>query len=183
MKKLSILIITILCALILSGCQEPLRFAPSEPMKQGAELTHELAKKINNEGTEPNSQASQKMVQGTQIALSYMGRPKVPPDPEQFDTITSLAQIDAEKRPDPWDVADSMLELGIGICALFGGVYGTKAVGLLKQAKTKSKALKEIIAGNEVFKKQNASTATAFKQAHQSQSKETRKIVAEMKAA
>jgi hypothetical protein len=74
-----------------------------------------------------------------------------------------------------------MLELGIGICALLGGVYGTRAVGFLRQTRTKSKALKEIITGNELFKKQNASSALAFKQAHQNQSAQTRQIVTEMK--
>jgi hypothetical protein len=86
------------------------------------------------------------------------------------------------ERPDGWEVADSALELGIGLCALLGGVYGTRAVGFLRQARTKSKALKEIIAGNELFKKQNGSSASAFKQAHQNQSTQTRQIVTEMKA-
>ena len=75
-----------------------------------------------------------------------------------------------------------MLEMGIGICALLGGVYGTKAVRFLKDVRGKSKALKEIIAGNEQFKKQNQSHAAAFKQAHQSQSPQTRQLVAAMKA-
>jgi hypothetical protein len=41
--------------------------------------------------------------------------------------------------------------------------------------------LQEIIAGNELFKKQNEVQASAFKQAHQTQSAATRQIVAEMK--
>ena len=97
-----------------------------------------------------------------------------------FQLAHTALQQGAE-RPDAWEVADSMLELGIGICALLGGVYGTRAVGFLRQAKTKSKALKEIITGNELFKKQNVSSAIAFKQAHQNQSNKTRQIVAEMK--
>jgi hypothetical protein len=75
-----------------------------------------------------------------------------------------------------------VLELGIGICALLGGVYGTRAVGFLKDARTKSKALQEIIAGNELFKKNNQTQVSAFKESHRSQSPETRQIVAEMKA-
>jgi len=42
--------------------------------------------------------------------------------------------------------------------------------------------LKEIIAGNELFKKQNPAQATVFKEAHQAQSPQTRQIVAEMKS-
>ena len=86
------------------------------------------------------------------------------------------------QRPDAWQVADNALELGIGICALLGGVYGTRAVRFLKHARTKSKALQEIIAGNELFKKHNGSSAVAFKQAHLNQSSATRQVVAEMKA-
>jgi len=40
----------------------------------------------------------------------------------------------------------------------------------------------EIIDGNELFKKQNASATAAFKQAHQTQSPQTRQLVAQMKA-
>jgi hypothetical protein len=72
--------------------------------------------------------------------------------------------------------------LGIGISALLGGVYGTRAVGFLKNAQAKSKALKEIIAGNELFKNQNESSVAAFKQAQQNQSSTTRQLVTEMKA-
>ena len=120
---------------------------------------------------------------------SYFGLPaEFPPSGTAEDVLgesnfqlarTALQQ--GADRPDAWKVADSMLELGIGICALLGGVYGTRAVGFLRQAKTKSRALKEIITGNELFKKQNASSASAFKQAHQNQSAQTRQIVAEIK--
>ena len=45
----------------------------------------------------------------------------------------------------------------------------------------KLQALQEIIAGNELFKKQNRSQAAAFKQAHSQQSPLTRQIVAQTK--
>jgi len=90
-----------------------------------------------------------------------------------------LAQ--AAQRPDGWQAADNALELAIGICALLGGVYGTRAVRFLKQAKSKSRALKEIIEGNELFKKQHTGSTPAFKAAHKDQSPTTRQIVAEMK--
>jgi hypothetical protein len=53
---------------------------------------------------------------------------------------------------------------------------------ILKNARGKSDALKEIIAGNELFKNQNQAQTAAFKQAHQSQSPQTRQLVAKMKA-
>jgi hypothetical protein len=88
---------------------------------------------------------------------------------------------ESSERPDPWQVTDAILEMGIGICSVLGGVYGTKAVRFLKDTKGKSNALKEIISGNELFKTQNQSQATAFKQAHQNQSLQTRRLVAQMK--
>ena len=68
------------------------------------------------------------------------------------------------------------------LCGLAGGIYGARAVRFFKQAKVKSQALKEIIQGNELFKKQNADSSQAFKDAQKGQSTETRQIVTEMKA-
>ena len=115
--------------------------------------------------------------------------PKELPPAETVEEILSESNLQlaetalqsAVDRPDPWQVADSMLDLGIGVCALLGGVYGTRAVRFMKDARGKTKALKEIIAGNETFKKQNESAATAFKQAHSTQSPQTRQFVAQMK--
>ncbi|MBL7188228.1 MAG: hypothetical protein ISS70_18040 [Phycisphaerae bacterium] len=66
--------------------------------------------------------------------------------------------------------------------ALLGGVYGTRAVRFLQEIRTESRSLQEIIAGNELFKKQNQAQVAAFKQAHSNQSPQTRQIVARAKA-
>lgn len=175
--KTGIVTIVLLAVLLLGGC-EALRFAPKESQKQAAELTHFLAKKVNEQGTAPASPASQQLVTGTMAALAYTGRPTTPPDPEQFDTIAAQANQEALERPDPWKVADSVLELGIGISALLGGVYGTRAVRFLQQAREKSKALQEIVIGNELLKENGAN----FKTAHRAQSPGTKAIVAEIRA-
>jgi len=78
-------------------------------------------------------------------------------------------------------LTDAGLELAIAISALIGGIYGTKAVAYLKQARVKSKALKEIIEGNELFKKLNNDSTVAFKEAQKNQSPETKQIVAQLK--
>lgn len=183
MKKECIIVMVVVMVFGCMGCEEPLRFAPSEVIKEASELTHLLARKIESEGTEAHSPASKQLVKGTQANLTYVGRPKVQPDPEQFDTITSQAQSDAEQRPDAWQVADSAMDLGIGICALLGGVAGTKGVKALMDARAKSKALQEIVAGNELFKNKgdpniNGAFATAQNEA---QSKETKQVVAQLK--
>jgi len=182
------LIIAILFCAVLSffafGCEETFRLAPTEAIKQSNELTFELAKKIDEQGTDAKSPASQKMVQGTLVSLNYSGRPKEPPDPEQFDTIVQQGQVDAQERPDAWQIADSALELGIGIAALFGGVAGMKGVKLLSEARAKSKALKQIIEGNELFKvtaDEKAKKEFAEAQNAKQTLVETKKIVADVK--
>lgn len=96
--------------------------------------------------------------------------------------LAASAIADSAVRPTSWDMADAAMELGIGICAVLGGVYGAKAAKFLKDAKAKSQALKEVIAGNELFKSGNADRTEAFKQAQAGQSPQTRTLVAELKA-
>ena len=191
MKRITMSLI-LLCILS-AGC-DSLRFAPSEAQKQNAWLHNRTAlvaaQTARAEETSEQLQALTQLSEAQSRAFSsYFGLPKEFPQAETAGDILSESnwqlaetalQVGAE-RPDPWQVADSMLELGIGVCALLGGVYGTRAVRFLKDARTKSQALQEIIACNELFKKQNDSQATAFKQAHADQSAQTRQIVAQMK--
>lgn len=184
----------IACALVCVGC-ESLRFAPSEQQKQNAWL-HNRTSMVAAE-TARDENASEKLQGLTKLGelqsrafVSYNGLPNEFPQAETAEDILAqsnwqlagTALVESNQSPDAWQVADSVLELGIGICALLGGVYGTRAVKFLKDAQTKSKALKEIIQGNELFKQQNESSVVAFKQAQQNQSTTTRQIVAEMKA-
>ena len=191
MKKMSVTI-SVLCFLLV-GC-ETLRFAPSEAQKQNAWL-HNRTAQVATEAARAE-QASEKLQALTQLGelqsrafVSYCGLPKEFPQAQTAEDIlresnwqlaqTALGQ--SADRPDTWQVADSALDLAIGICALLGGVYGTRAVRFLKDARIKSQALKEIITGNELFKKQNQAQASAFKEAQHNQSLPTRQIVAQMK--
>lgn len=179
--------------LFLAGC-DSLRFAPNEAQKQNAWLHNRTATVTAETARAEN--ASEKLQALTQLGevqsrafTSYCGLPKEFPTAETAEDILSesnwqLARTAMQAgagRPDAWEVADSAMELGIGICALLGGVYGTRAVRFLREAKTKSQALKEIIAGNELFKKQNEGQAAAFKQAHSNQSPQTRQVVVQAK--
>jgi len=178
----------------LAGC-DSLRFAPSEAQKQNAWLHNRTAivtaETARAEETSPTLKALTQLGEVQSRAFSsYCGLPKefLPAETAEDILAESNWQLagtalqESAERPDPWQVADSMLEMGIGFCALLGGVYGTRAVGFLRQAKTKSNALHEIIAGNEQFKKLNQTQSPAFKQAHQNQSPQTRQLVATMKA-
>jgi hypothetical protein len=192
MRRITMSLTLLCCAL--TGCGN-LRFAPTEAQKQNAWLHNRTAivtaETARAEDTSPKLQALTKLGEVQSRAFSaYCGLPKEFPAAETAEEIlaesnfqladTALQQ--SAERPDPWQTADAMLQMGIGICSVLGGVYGTKAVRFLKDARGKSDALKEIIAGNELFKKQNQSQAVAFKQAHQNQSAPTRQLVAAIKA-
>jgi hypothetical protein len=191
MKKI---ILTAGILFFMAGC-DSLRFAPGEVQKQNAWLHNRTlaiaAEEAGDEGTSEELQALTQLGEKQSRAfVSYYGLPEEFPAADTAEEILSESNFkiaeaaiqESSERPDEWQVADSAIDLGIGIFALFGGVYGTQAVRFLKTAKTKTQALKEIISGNEYFKKQNESAATAFKQAHANQSPQTRQIVTELKA-
>jgi len=157
-KLFTIVVILIAACLLCTGCQS-LRFAPTEAQKETAELTDGLAGKINTGGTAPGSEASEKLCDGTRAAALYMGRPKVPADPDRFDTVVARANVDAAARPsanDVFDAADKGLSLAAELAILFGvggaGVAGKKLIDWVALARTKGKALSEIIRGNELLK-------------------------------
>jgi hypothetical protein len=183
-----------LMCFLLAGCNS-LRFAPTEAQKQNAWLHNRTATiSVDTARAENASEKLQALTQLSELQSrafsSYYGLPKEFPQADSAEEIlaesnwqlTQTALQQGADRPDAWQVANSMLELGIGICALLGGVYGTRAVRFLRETRAKSKALQEIITGNELFKRQNQSQIAAFKEAHKSQSSQTRQIVAQIKA-
>ncbi len=191
MKKNWILIL--LSVVILSGC-DTLRFAPGETQKQNAWLhnrTAQLAADIAGDQDDPEALRDLTQlceIQSRAFSADY-GLPKEFPPAESVDDILAgsnyvIARDAASysaRRPDFWTITDGAIDLGIGLAALFGGIYGVKATGFLKQARKKSEALREIIIGNELFKRNNAGSKEQFKAAHNSQSSKTRGIVAEIK--
>jgi hypothetical protein len=179
--------------LILTGC-ETLRFAPTEQQKQNAWLHHRTtqiaADTARQEGSSNKLMALTGLSQLQSRAFTaYYGLPKELPAADTADEILAESNVELAKqalsesheRPDAFELANSVFDLAIGISALLGGVYGTRAVRFLKDARAKSTALQEIITGNELFKNQNADQAAAFKQAQALQSPQTRQLVAQMK--
>lgn len=192
MKK--ILMILIVSSLLFAGC-DSLRFAPTETQKQNAWL-HNRTTAIAAE-TARVENASERLKSLTHLSelqsrpiSAYIGGPKEFLPAETAEeiltqsnfTLAKTALQQSVQRPDLWQLADSGLELAIGIFALLGGVYGTKAVWFLRQARTKSEALREIVGGNELFKNKYEAYAGAFKEAHKYQSPQTRQIVTEIKS-
>jgi len=182
-----------MAAILLTGC-DSLRFAPTESQKQNAWLHNRTAAMTAEIARDESVSDKLKALSSlselqSRPFVSYYGLPKEFPQTETAEDILAESNVqlaraaltESSQRPNGWEFADNALELAIGICALLGGAYGTKAVQFLRETKTKSQALKEIIAGNEIFKKQNADSVAAFKQAHQVQSPATRQIVAETK--
>jgi len=186
--------LVLLCA-VTGGCQG-IRFAPGEAQKENAWLHHRTtaitSQKAKEEDTSDELQALAKRGEiQSRAFVSYCGLPEKFPEAETVEDILSGSNVklartaiaESAKRPDAWKLADGALELAIGVAGLFGGVYGVRTVKFLKDARTKSKALKEIIEGNELFKQENRSNAQAFKQAHKNQSPQTRQLVAQFKGA
>lgn len=184
----------LLVLMLAAGGCDSLRLALSEQQKQNAWL-HNRTAAVAAE-TARSEQSSQELVALTQLSelqsrafTAYCGLPQEYPPAESAQQIlgeanwqlANAAVTESAARPDPWQVADSVLEFGIGLCALLGGVCGTRAVQFLKDARTKSQALREIIQGNELFKKQQPAQTEAFKAAQQDQSPETRQLVAVLK--
>ncbi len=192
MKK--ILAGLILVIIFVAGC-DSIRFTPAEEQKQNAYLHNRTAAIAADTAKDEGS--SQKLVALTKLQevksrafVGFNGLPQQLPKAETAEDvlseenseITNTATIQSAQRPDMWGLTDSAMELAIALCGLAGGIYGTKAVRFFKQAKVKSQALKEIIRGNELFKKLNADSADAFKEAQKNQSPQTRQIVTEIKS-
>jgi hypothetical protein len=189
------LIFVLLCiSIFVCGCGS-LRFAPSQEQKANAWLHNRTAAAAAEAAKD--EAASNKLQQLTELSklqsrsfVSYFGLPKELPAGDSTEEILSqpswqLAEASlsqSSQRPEVWEVTDSALELGIAIAALFGGIYGTRAIGLLKEARSKSKALKEIIESNELFKRNCPEQVSAFKDSQKNQSASTRQIVAGIKS-
>ena len=158
------------------------RFPASEAQRQGAELTHLLAKKINSEGTDPESDAGRKVVDGTATSLAYTGRPKQMPNPDEFNTINDQAGQEAVQSPNIGGILDSGLEIGLGIAALMTGAGGIKLAQNLRRVHAKAKGFTEVVGNNEQFKRLATQEVwDLFKRAQVIQTEPTRKLVAETK--
>jgi hypothetical protein len=185
--------IVILAGLLAAGC-DSLRLAPTEAQKRNAwshmQTTRITAQTANAEKCSPKmvGLASLGAKQAEVFAADY-GMPKELPQGATAEEAMAEANWqgadealrDSQQRPDAWAVADGVLEFGVGLAGLLGGVYGTRVLRFVSEARAKSKALKEIVEGNELFKKRNPSVATDFKESHNSQSQETRQLVAGLK--
>lgn len=158
----------------LSGCDKPLRFAPTESQKQLALRTHLNAKKIDAVGSDPCSPVSSQVKEGTRVSLDYIG---LPADPDIADYPATLTQAgtDATKRPTSKEVFNAvnkslnLVELilmiiggttGLGAVA-FGARKGVKYVSSLKSTASEfeqdfiaiEKAFIEVIGAEQEFKR------------------------------
>lgn len=192
-----LVLVLVFCMLIgVIGCGDsPLRFAPTQQQKQSAYLldrtVQTAAVQAKVEGASEQLQAlTSEATNQTAAVVSFYGMPQeIPPSstaddlllPENKET-TQQAAFQSTARPDPWDVADHFLEMGIALAGVVGGVYGSKAAGAIGIARQKSQALREVVRNNEVFKREaGTETAKQFNQAQGVQSDSTKKIVSELR--
>ena len=194
-KEKYILVVSGIMGLLLmnTGC-DVLRFAPSEVAKQNAYVHHRTVQAASvqakqEETTETLQSLTEQATQQSEAILAYYGLPaEIPPSDtvpeilsEDNRTLAQTARIEAIQRPDPWDIADHLLELGIGIGGVIGGAFGVRMVRKLQMAREKSNALREIVKGNELFKRDNPEFTDAFKQSQQGQSVHTKTLVTALK--
>ena len=192
MKKL-MLVVMVGCVSV-CGC-DAMRFVPGEAMKENAGVHQRTAQLAADtavaEDTSHMLQALTTLCRSQSRAfVADYGLPKELPEVDTAEQVLSQANRQlassavgqAQRRPDFWDATDGLLELGIGIAGIIGGMYGLRTGQFLKCARDKSQALKEIVNSNELFKQLNAEASDAFKQAHKNQSPITRGIVTEIKA-
>lgn len=190
MKKL---IVLSLVMAVVAGCGV-VRLEPNETQKQNAWLHNRTAvmaaKMAQGQQVSPELEGLTRLgeLQSRAIAVDY-GQPKDIPAAWSVEQILAQGSFDLAEtalghvndRLDTWDVADGLIEAGIGIAGLFGGAWAIGLVGFLRKVKIKSNALREVVVGNEIFKKQNISMTQAFKTAHKEQSSATRQLVAQLK--
>jgi hypothetical protein len=175
------------------GC-DSLRFAPGEVQKANAYLHHRTAQMAADAARD--EAASTDLVQLTALSevqsrafMADYGLPRELPAAERVEdvlaessrAIAADALAMSAERPDAWAVADGLLEAGLAVAGILGGAWGIRAVQFIKRTREKSQALREIIRGNELFKRTSADAAEAFKAAHKDQSPQTRQIVTELK--
>lgn len=191
MKK--IVLILAVSSIFLAGC-EALRFAPTETQKQNAWLHNRVSMMaVQQAKQEGSSEQLQNLTRLSEVQsgaiIAYYGLPEEYPAAQTVDDMLSQSSFDLAQqvmsnssyRPDGFKIVENAMEILIGVCALFGGVYGTRAAQFLMASKKKSLALKEVVLGNELFMHENTTSAPDFKKAHRNQSAETRMLVAETK--
>lgn len=184
---------TILMCMAVGGC-DTLRLAPSEVQKQNTYLHHKTVQNAALQAQAEESSATlqeltRQTTEQSEAIVAYYGLPEELPPTNSIaeilssdnQALTQTVQMEAVRRPDPWDVTDNLLEMGIGITGIFGGVCGARMLRYLQTARQKSAALREIVRGNELFKQNHPKAKTAFKQAQQLQSPATKQMVVELK--
>ncbi len=177
-----------------TGC-EGLRFAPGEVQKANAYLHHRTAQmaadaaRVEAVSSELVELTALSEVQSRAFMADY-GLPKELPAAETVEDVLGDSSVAiaagatalSAERPDAWSIADGVFEAAIGIAGIIGGAWGIRAAQFLRRSRNTSQALREVILGNEAFKRAHNEAAAAFKNAHGNQSASTRQLVSQVKA-
>ena len=179
--------------MLTAGC-DSLRFAPGQIQKQNAWLHNRTAQIAADTAWKDEVSVELKELTGlcelqSRAFVADYGLPKQFPRAASIDDIltesnryiAATAIGRSAKRPNAWEAAEAMMDIGIAAAGLLGGVWGLKVASVLKRARQNSTALRQIVEGNELFKTRQAESAEAFKTAHKNQSPQTRQIVQQIK--
>jgi len=195
-RTLATCLLPLAILLVFTGGCDSLRFAPSESQKAAAWQTNRIAIAAHQAGLPAASEASQQLVAGTTVALSYTGLPDDVSDltdPAAINAMFEQAANDAAKRPTGVDILDTA-ETGLGIIEIVAGLLGAGGITLggravtawIAKARQAKAAAAEIIKGSENFlnSTSNEGAIADFKAAQKNvQSAATKKLVAEQRVA
>ncbi len=192
-ERMTLTMAMTICAMVF-GCDQ-LRFAPGEAMKANAWVHYRTAQLAADEAKNENAGAqlcglTDLSAQQSEAFVAYCGMPRELPAAQTAEQVLTdanrqlacAAREEAWQRPDPWQTADTLLQAGLAVAGVIGGVSGARIARALQKARDTQRAIREVIRGNEIFKRNHEEAVEAFKQAQYGQSTETKKIVAEIKA-
>lgn len=101
--KAELLLALLLVPLVVAGCSAefPLRWKPSEPQKQAADVAAKGARELKGKVHPAAEPIRAEVQQGTEITRAYMGVPKNPREPAAVgnQAILSQAAVDAARPP------------------------------------------------------------------------------------
>lgn len=140
---MKLFVAVVLCAMVVVGCTgDPIRWAPSEPQKQAADLAVTDVAALKPFVAPQAEPIRAEAEQAAKVTQTYLGLPQERPvsnAPVNIETLTT-AGADAAKRPSAADVAQAVsagvtagADAGFGLAdqllAIVGTVIGTVGLG------------------------------------------------------
>lgn len=195
---MTVVVVVLILLLALSGCADPLRWAPTIEQKQAADITVRGLEKLEGQVTPAYEPVREQAVAAADATQAYIGLPgqRLPLASPQADAAIAQAATDSS-RPQPTigDAVTQGFETADTLLLLLGGIAGTGGAGMIgkkvlgwraqlrqTQAETESRttALDELVKTIN-FIRDNTGDAATLSKALSDQTPATQAQVAEAK--